>query len=111
MTILLRAKIEGAEVDVTCVGRFHDRFVRENGAWRIAFRTPVYDKDRIDPVVPGTIIKINHEALSRFAPGYRHLAYCQSLAGDVLTPGLPTPGSQEEAMLLADSGAWLEAAQ
>jgi hypothetical protein len=107
MTILLRAKIEGTEVDVTCVGRFHDRFVREGGGWRILIRTPVYDKDRLDAVTPGAPVKIDPAVLSRFAAGYRHLAYCQFLAGDTLTPGLPTPGSPEESVLFAESAAWL----
>jgi hypothetical protein len=109
MTILLRAKIEGTEVDVTCVGRFHDRFVRETGGWRILIRTPVYDKDRIDAVNPGAPVKIDPAVLARFAPGYRHLAYCQFLAGDTLTPGLPTPGSAEESALYAESALWLAA--
>ena len=109
MSILVRAKIEGTEVDVTCIGRFHDRFVRQADRWRIQVRTPVYDKDRIDPVTPGAVVKLDPALLARFAPGYRHLAYCQSLAGDQLTPGLPTPGSAEEAALLAESAAWLTA--
>ncbi len=92
---------------MTCIGRFHDRFVRESGEWRILFRNPVYDKDRIDPVAPGAVVKIDPVVLSRFAAGYRHLAYCQSLIGDTLTPGLPTPGSPEESELYAQSVAWL----
>ncbi|MBV9459107.1 MAG: nuclear transport factor 2 family protein [Bradyrhizobium sp.] len=107
MSIMLRAKIEHTEVDVTCIGRFHDRFVREAGQWRIFIRTPVYDKDRIDPVTPGSGLRLDTDVLSRFAAGYRHLAYCQSLAGDKLTPGLPTPGSPEETALVDESAAWL----
>ena len=107
MTILLRAKIAGTEVDVTCVGRFHDRFVREDGNWRILIRTPVYDKNRIDAVYPGSPIEIDQTAIMRFPEGYRFLAYCQSLAGDTLTPGLPTPGNAEERALYAESAVWL----
>jgi hypothetical protein len=107
MTILLRTKVDGTVVDVTCVGRFHDRFVRENAGWRILNRTPVYDKDRVDAVNPSAPIKLDQVALSRFAEGYRHLAYVQSLAGDALTPGLPTLGSAEEHALYAQSAAWL----
>jgi hypothetical protein len=107
MSILLRARIAGIEADVTCVGRFHDRLVRDGAAWRILFRTPVYDKDRIDPVDPDSRIEIDREVLSRFPEGYRYLAYCQSLAGDTLTPGLPTPRSAEETDLCEQSAAWL----
>ncbi len=94
MTILVRAMVADTEVDVTCFGSFHER-------------VPVYEKDRIDAVDPKRDIRLDPVALSRFAEGYRHLAYVQSLIGENLPRGLPTHGSEEEKALHAESIAWL----
>jgi hypothetical protein len=110
MILMLRAAVAGVAVDVTCYGRFHDRFVRTRDGWRIQVRVPVYEKDRLDPIEPGRRVSMDAEALAGFAEGYRHLAYVQSLDGAVLTPGLPTAGSPEEEALRAGGAAWLAAA-
>ncbi len=107
MILLVRGKVGDAVVDVTCYGRFYDRFVRHGGEWRIARRVPIYEKDRLDPVDPAGPIQLDPQALARFAEGYRHLAYVQSLAGAELTPGLPTPNSDAEARLYVEGAAWL----
>jgi hypothetical protein len=110
MILLLRAAISDVPVDVTCFGRFHDRFVREQAGWRIKRRIPIYEKDRLDPVEPGQTIPLDRAALLHFAEGYRHLAYVQSLGGAQLVPGLPTSNSEEEARLQSEGMAWLAAA-
>ena len=107
MAIMVRAAVAGTEVDVTCQGRFHDRMVRERGAWRIKLRVPVYDRDRLDPVTPGARLDLDPAVLARFPEGYRYLAYVQSLTGASVPPGLPTTHSAEEATLCAESAAWL----
>ena len=107
MILMLRASIAGTAVDVTCHGRFYDRFVKTRHHWRIQHRVPVYDKDRLDPVTPGSVVQIDQAALAGFPEGYRHVAYVQSLGGAKLTPGLPTRHSAEEAKLCADGAAWL----
>lgn len=110
VAIILRAAVAGAPVDVTCHGRFHDRLVRERGAWRIKLRVPIYDRDRLDPVMPGDKVEIDRSALAQFPEGYRFLAYVQSLTGGVVPPGLPTAHSAEEANLCAESALWLAGA-
>lgn len=110
MILMLRAAVDGVPVDVTCHGRFHDRFVRTDEGWRIQARVPVYEKDRLDPLEPGRAVALDPAVLASFAEGYRHLAYVQSLGGAVLTPGLPTANSPEEATLRAGGAAWLAAA-
>ncbi len=111
MTILVRTMVAGTEVDVTCVGRFHDWFVYLDAEWRIQKRVPVYEKDRIDAVDPKQDIRLDPIALAQFAEGYRHLAYVQSLVGENLPQGLPTAGSEEERALHAESFAWLSAGE
>lgn len=109
MILMLRAEVAQIPVDVTCHGRFHDRFVRTGDGWRILKRVPVYDKDRLDPLEPGRAVPMDPAVLAGFAEGYRYLAYVQSLGGATLTPGLPTRNSPEEAELLAGAAAWLAA--
>ena len=111
MAIMVRGAVAGTAVDVTCQGRFHDRLVRLDGAWRIQYRVPVYDRDRLDPVIPGAAIALDEAALARYPEGFRFLAYVQSLTGATLPAGLPTAHSPEEAALCAESAAWLAAGQ
>jgi hypothetical protein len=107
ITLLLRAALGQAQVDVTCYGRFYD-FLESNGSkWRICKRVPIYDKDRVDPVDPADQLDIDHEVLSRVAEGYRHLAYVQSRAGANVTKGLIEPGSVEEQHLYREGAEWL----
>ena len=54
MTISQRAEVEGVLCDVTCTGRFHDLLEKRGRRWGIALRQPIYEKDRMDPVTPGT---------------------------------------------------------
>lgn len=107
MILLARGMLEGVEVDVTCYGRFYDWFVKLDGEWRIRQRVPIYEKDRLEAVDPGAIIKLNQEELARNPDGYRHLAYMQSRGGAAITAGLPTPNSAALARLYAEGAAWL----
>jgi hypothetical protein len=106
IVLLLRAPVGGVPADVTCYGRFYDFFAR-TPEWRIHRRIPIYEKDRIDAVDPSKTLNLDQKALARFAEGYRHLAYVQSLGGAKLTPGLIVPGSAEEQNLCGEGAAWL----
>jgi SnoaL-like protein len=107
VVLLLRAPLGAMQVDVTCHGRFYDFFEKLQAQWRIRRRIPVYEKDRVDPVDPSTTLELDRETLSRFAEGYRHLAYVQALGGATLTKGLISPGSADERNLYAEGAAWL----
>ena len=56
LILLSRARLGEVEVDITCYGRFYDRFVTHDGAWTILWRNVIYEKDRIDPLRPGGAI-------------------------------------------------------
>lgn len=107
MVLQLRAAVHGVEVDVTCHGHFHDLFVRDAGNWRIQQRVPIYEKDRLDPLVPGQVLRLDEERLSALPEGCRHLTYVQSLGGAQITPELPVPGSSALERLHAQGRAWL----
>jgi hypothetical protein len=98
MTISQRAHVHDVLVDVVCTGRFYDFIERRNGVWGLVHRQPIYEKDRMDPVDPAAELVLDPRLLSRFPPGYRHLAYLQTQIGyPVKTdmPGLQGPEVQE----------------
>ncbi|WP_204328428.1 hypothetical protein, partial [Stenotrophomonas maltophilia] len=67
--------------DVVCTGRFHDFVEKRDGEWRVLFRQPIYEKDRLDPVLPDARLTLDAELLGQFPEGYRHLAYIQTQIG------------------------------
>jgi SnoaL-like domain len=97
MTISQRATVHEVECDVVCTGRFYDFVERRDGRWGIVLRQPIYEKDRLDPVNPAAILRLDDELLGRFPVGYRHLAYVQTGIGYEVKrdmPGLIGPAVQ-----------------
>jgi hypothetical protein len=106
MSIAQRLVLGDVEVDVTCVGRFYDFFEERAGDWRIVLREPIYEKDRLDAVVPGQIPPVDQAVLETFPTGCRHLLYCQTTAGmNIHTDGLHGREVQE---LYSDGRRWLD---
>jgi len=105
--ILTRSKVHDVLVDVTNYGRSYDRFVRHEGAWKLAQRNGIYERDRMDPVDTTQVLKLDPAGLALYPEGYRHLAYLQALAGERISPNLPTPGSPELTRLYEQGQAWL----
>jgi len=89
MTISQRALVDGVACDVVCTGRFYDFLERRRTVWGIVLRQPIYEKDRLDPVSPGSAPALDAELLARFPPGYRHLAYLQTRIGFEVKPDMP----------------------
>lgn len=50
--ILIREFIDRNLYDYTCYARFYDLLEKRDGAWRIVEWNTIYDRDRLDPVVP-----------------------------------------------------------
>ena len=105
--LMVRDALDGIEVDVTCYGRFYDRFVRSGPAWTILRRGVIYEKDRIDTVRPGAPLVLDEAVLQRFPEGYRHIAYVQTRRGLNVAPDRPTPRSAELDRLYRDANEWL----
>jgi SnoaL-like protein len=107
MSINLRSRLDGVEVDAVCLGRFFDRVEKRDGAWRIVKRSVIYEKDRIDPVDPQERISLDQELLGRFPAGYRHLGYLQTRNGAKVNPNLPTASGDALEKLMGEAKAWL----
>jgi hypothetical protein len=107
MTISQRATVENVEVDVLCTGRFYDFLEKRDGRWGIVLRQPIYEKDRMDPVTPGSVPAIDSNLLEQFPVGYRHLAYVQTRIGYVVKRDMPGLKGPEVEALYARGAAWL----
>jgi hypothetical protein len=107
MTIAARAPVEGVVCDVVCTGRFYDFLAKREDRWRLVLRQPIYEKDRLDPVEPGQVPKLDRELLARFPEGYRHLAYLQTRQGFKVKPDMPGAAGPELDALYARGAAWL----
>jgi SnoaL-like domain len=108
MTITQRGPVEGVPCDVVCTGRFCDFLEKRDGRWGMVLRQPIYEKDRIDPIVPGTAPKLDAELLGKFPEGYRHLAYLQTRVGYKVKLDMPGLTGPEVEALYARGAAWLE---
>ena len=81
MTISQRGLVEGVPCDIVCTGRFYDFVTRHEGEWKLLHRQPIYERDRIDPLDPAVVVKLDAARLASFPEGYRHLAYIQTGIG------------------------------
>ncbi len=111
MTISQRGMVAGESgpvlCDVVCTGRFHDFVQKHDGQWKLLLRQPIYEKDRIDPVDPGAVLKLDAAALAALPAGYRHLAYIQQRIGYQVKLDMPMlQGAQVDA-LVARARTWL----
>lgn len=107
MTISQRAEVEGVLCDVVCTGRFYDVLERRQGCWGLVLRQPIYEKDRLDPVEPGAVPRLDRARLMSFPEGYRHLAYVQAGLGYPVKRDMPGLVGPEVHALYARGAAWL----
>ncbi len=110
MTISQRAPVEGVICDVVCTGRFFDFIEKRGGRWGLVLRQPIYEKDRLDPVDPSAVLKLDADLLTRFPEGYRHLAYLQTRIGYTVKTDMPGLDGPEVEALQAAGDAWLAGA-
>ena len=103
--------IDGHLFDFVFEGRFFDRFERRDGAWKIAQWTCLYDKDRIEPVVPGSVPQSFYDGVELEGPESA-TAWMRFRQKKVGRPSAPViiGGSAAEKKLKADAKAWLEQA-
>jgi hypothetical protein len=109
MTISQRDTVEGVLCDVVCTGRFYDFLERREGNWVMMLRQPLYERDRIDPVRSGEVVKLDPDLLARFPVGYQHLAYLQTRIGYEVKRDMPGIAGPEADDLYARGERWLSA--
>jgi len=90
--------------------RMYDRIERRQGVWRILRMVVIYDKDRLDPVVPGSVPASYFEQMPvRGADsGVAFMRFRQTRRGRTVPPNIVLGGSDGERRLKQDAEAWLE---
>lgn len=78
-TITQRFELDGCEVDAEADCRFIFFFEKDglSGDWRAKYVRHWYEKDKLIPVDPRHIPKLDDAILQSYPRGYRYLAYCQ----------------------------------
>lgn len=106
--ILGREFIDGHLFDYASYARFFDLFEKREGEWKIFKMTCVYDKDRLDPVVPGAVPASFYEAipLTGAESGFAFMRFRQTKRGRNVPP-VVIGGSEDEARLRAEGDRWL----
>lgn len=107
MSILQRAQVHDVLCDVVCTGRFYDFIERRDDRWGLVLRQPIYEKDRLDPVDPAAVLKLDARLLAGFPEGYRHLAYLQSTNGFQVKTSMPGLRGPEVEALYKRGREWL----
>lgn len=108
MTISQRAPVQGIACDVVCTGRFYDFLEKRAGRWGMVIRQPIYEKDRLDPVMPGRAPELDAVKLAALPEGYRHLAYIQEEIGYRVKQDMPGLKGEAVAALYRRGAAWLK---
>lgn len=110
--VLGRDRIDGHLFDFTTYGRFLDRVEERRGEWRILKMTCIYDKDRLDPVVPGSVPASFYAGVSMtgIESGFAFMRLRQTKKGRTVPPDIVIGGSEGERRLRAEAEAWLQGA-
>nr|KAK5442243.1 hypothetical protein LTR18_006096 [Exophiala xenobiotica] len=95
-TITQRFNLDGCEADAESDCRFCFFWVKtEAGEWRARYVRHWYEKDKLIPVNPNKVPKLDEQELQRYPVGYRYLAYCQEKTMGVKVL-LDMPGHRRE---------------
>jgi hypothetical protein len=107
--ITVREYIDGHLFDFASSARFYHLMEKRDGVWRIYRANCIYEKDRLDPVVPGSVPSSFYEQIALAGPesGFACMRLRQTKKGRTIPTGLPLAGSREEAALRAHGQRWL----
>ncbi len=110
--ILIREFIDGSLFDYTSYARFHDLFEKRAEVWRIREWNCIYDKDRLDPVVPtrDAASVYSQAALEGPQSGFAFMQLRQSKRGRTIPDAVVIRDSEAERVLRRRGEAWLAGA-
>ena len=110
ITLFSRVILDGHEFDFTAWIRFFDLFEKREGAWRILRRTAIYEKDRMDPAVPGAVPESYFAGmgLEGYPPECKFMCFRHAKQGREMEPDIVGGGSEAERALKKEGEAWLK---
>jgi SnoaL-like domain len=107
--ITVREFIDGHLFDFVSHARFFHLVEKRNGEWRILQANCIYEKDRLDPVIPGSVPASFYDQVDLLGPGdgFAFMHFRQTKKGRTVPSGLPLAGSSEERALREAARRWL----
>jgi hypothetical protein len=110
--VLGRNRFEGHLFDFTLYIRLYDRIERRQGDWRILRMDAIYDRDRLDPVIPGSVPASFFEGVDMTGPfaAIGLMRWRTAKRGGKIPEDLPIGGTESEKKLRAANEAWLAGA-
>ncbi len=83
-----RFLLKGVEADLASFTRLLYQVEKREDVWKIMFLNAIYERDTLNPTVPGSTLDVDHEKIAEFRGPYRFVAYDISLSGRAMTPDL-----------------------
>lgn len=74
-------KVRGVAVVFSSHARFLFRAERRSGEWRISGFDSIYQRDELNPVIPGQVVTIEPIELKNFRASYQLLSFCLMSGG------------------------------
>ena len=81
-------KVRGVAVVISTHARFLFRTERREDVWRISAFDAIYQRDELNPVIPGQVVQIEPNELKNFRPSYQLLSFCLMSGGYKPRPDL-----------------------
>jgi len=109
--ITVREFIDGHLFDFASHARFFHLVEQRGGEWRILQANCIYEKDRLEPVIPGSVPASFYDQVKLEGPdnGFAFMRFRQIKKGRTI-PKVPLAGTPEEAALRAEAKRWLAGA-
>jgi hypothetical protein len=101
--------LDGYEFDLQTWSVTLDLFEQRDGDWRICRRSNIYEKDRMDPHVPGSVPQSYFDQLdlSRYPQAIRYHCYRNERSSGHAPKNLILTGSPEETAARKQAADWL----
>jgi len=111
--IIIREYIGEALYDCVSYARFYDLMEKRDGVWRIGEWQTIYDKDRVDPVVPAADpAPFYAQAVFKGADsGFAFMKLRQAMKGRTVPASIVIAGTDAEAKLRQRGARWLAGAK
>jgi len=107
MAIELRFFVHEVEADLISYARGIYQLERRRDRYAISGLSTIYERDTVNPVIPGQAIPIDAERLATLPPAYRLLAYHLENRGYPIDTKLPSDDQPEVCkQLLAEAFDW-----
>jgi SnoaL-like domain len=107
--IMIREFIDGQLYDYTSYARFYDLFEKREGVWRICKWNCIYDKDRLDPVVPSHAMASLYDqvSLDGHESGFAFMKLRQAKKGRGVPSTIVIRDTEGEKELRREGESWL----